>query len=256
MAARWRRAIDELTGRSRRRELAALLARFQSALERQGQASVQAFTRIADIGGQNAIELGRLHRLAEDWRNFPTRNDRIDEHLRNMLDKAGISGGRVLEVGGRNHLRGHVFPPDRFHYDNLDIVPELATLPGDITACPQIADGLFDVIVSIDVFEHVKQPWLAAGEITRLLAPGGLTYTSTLFSWRYHPCPVDFWRFTPDALDFLFADLTRLDSGFDLTERRRDFRKKSVADPAPVDALGGWRENVRVFHAAVKPAAA
>lgn len=105
------------------------------------------------------------------------------------------------------------------------------------------------MILSVDVFEHLTRPWLAAEEITRLLAPGGLAYTSTLFSWRYHPCPVDFWRYTPDALAFLFQGLDEIDSGFDLTERRRDFRKKAKADPIPLDEFGGWRENVRVYWA-------
>jgi hypothetical protein len=65
--------------------------------------------------------------------------------------------------------------------------------------------------------------------------------------------PVDFWRYTPDALTFLFDELNVVECDFDLVERRRDMRKKSTRDPMPIDALGGWRENVRVFHAGVKP---
>ena len=200
-------------------------------------------------------ELATLRDLENRWRRQPVRDERINDHLRALLDKSGVVGGRVLEIGGRGHPRAHVFDPAAFGYDNLDLDPAIATVPGDITNCPEIPDASFDVILSVDVFEHLTQPWRAAAEMVRLLAPGGFVYTSTLFSWRYHPCPVDFWRYTPDALEFLFSDLDLLDSGFDLTERRRDFRKKSAADPAPLDALGGWRENVRVFHAAVKPKA-
>ena len=248
---RWRQVADELTGRTRRRELFALAERVEDTVERTAARSpaYQAAT-------ENLRALDRLDRLAEEWSAFPARDERINEHLTNMLDKASISGGRVLEIGGRDHPRARVFDPQSFTYDNMDIVPEIASVTADITDCPQIADGSFDVILSVDVFEHITQPWLAAGEITRLLAPGGLAYTSTLFSWRYHPCPVDFWRYTPDALEFLFGDLELLDSGFDLTERRRDFRRRSAADPTTIDALGGWRENIRVFHAAVKPAVA
>ena len=39
-------------------------------------------------------------------------------------------------------------------------------------------------------------PWLAAAEIARILKPGGLAITHTLFSWRNHPCPIDYWRFS------------------------------------------------------------
>ncbi len=108
-------------------------------------------------------------------------------------------------------------------------------------------------MLSVDVFEHIDRPWLAAAEIGRILAPGGLAYTSTLFSWRYHPCPIDYWRYTPEALEFLFGELIMLEKGFDLTERRRDVRKKAKDDPMALDAMGGWRENVRVFHAGLKP---
>ena len=107
-------------------------------------------------------------------------------------------------------------------------------------------------MLSVDVFEHIDRPWLAGEEIVRILRPGGLVYTSTLFSWRYHPCPIDYWRYTPEALESLMRGTDTLDLGFDTTERRRDVRKKAAEDPMPYDALGGWRENVRVFHAGVK----
>lgn len=194
-----------------------------------------------------------IQALGNEWRKAPVRDERINAHLARLLAESGITSGRVLEIGGRMHPRGHVFGRG-FTYRNLDLVhSDETTVLGDITNCPEILDGFYDVVLSVDVFEHIDRPWLAAAEISRILAPGGMAYTSTLFSWRYHPCPIDFWRYTPEALEFLFADLTVLDKGFDLTERRRDVRKKAKADPMALDALGGWRENVRVFHAGIKP---
>jgi SAM-dependent methyltransferase len=125
-------------------------------------------------------------------------------------------------------------------------------LCGDISSCPEIPSGGFDAIISVDLLEHVREPWLAAKEITRLLRPGGVTYHSTLFAWRYHPCPVDYWRYTPDALRFLFADLRCLDAGFDVVERRRNLLGKGQFRLTP-DAFGGWRENWRVHFAGAKP---
>ena len=196
--------------------------------------------------------IAELEALESKWRSAPVRDDRINAHLKGLLERAGVQGGKVLEIGGRMHPRGHVFGPT-FSYLNLDLEhSDENTVVGDITDCAEIADGSYDVVLSVDVFEHIDRPWLAASEITRILAPGGLAYTSTLFSWRYHPCPIDFWRYTPDALEFLFGELILLEKGFDLTERRRDVRKKAKADPMPIDALGGWRENVRVHHAGLK----
>jgi SAM-dependent methyltransferase len=198
--------------------------------------------------------VSELDALENEWRSSLVRDARINVHLCSLLERAQLTGGKVLEIGGRAHPRGHVFA-ETFDYVNLDLTPGENTVVGDITDCPQLADASYDVILSVDVFEHIDKPWLAAAEMQRILAPGGLVYTSTLFSWRYHPCPIDYWRYTPEALESLFDGLITLDKGFDLTERRRDVRKKAKDDPMAVDALGGWRENVRVFHGGLKPAA-
>ncbi len=198
-------------------------------------------------------ELVELDRLRDEWTHGPVRDERINEHLALVLAKSGVTGGRVLEIGGRGHPRDHVFDAERFEYLNLDLAETgPGVILGDITHCPEIEDGSFDVVLSVDVFEHIDRPWLAGEEIVRILRPGGLVYTSTLFSWRYHPCPIDYWRYTPEALESLMRGTETLDLGFDTTERRRDVRKKAAEDPMPYDALGGWRENVRVFHAGVK----
>ena len=203
-------------------------------------------------GGSQA-RLAQLTSLENEWRRAGVRDDRINDHLARLLAAHGPTSGRVLEIGGRLHPRGQVFG-EAFDYVNLDLQHAGEhTVVGDITACPEIADGSYDVVLSVDVFEHLDRPWLAAAEISRILAPGGLSYTSTLFSWRYHPCPIDYYRYTPDALAFLFGALDTVEQGFDTTERRRDVRKKARHDPMPLDALGGWRENVRVFHAGIKP---
>ena len=79
----------------------------------------------------------------------------------------------------------------------------------------------FDVILAVDVFEHLKEPWKAAKEIKRLLKPEGVVIIITVWSWRYHPVPVDYWRFSMIVLDFLFEGLTCIDKGFDISERRK-----------------------------------
>ncbi|TDT17337.1 methyltransferase family protein [Ilumatobacter fluminis] len=203
-----------------------------------------------------AARIRELELLEQEWKRGPRRNDRINAHIRAVLAAAGLSAGDVLEIGAREHPRTDVFAASAWNYSVMDIEAGSSSVPvvvGDITSCPELPDESFDVAVSVDVFEHVNRPWLAAEEISRLLRPGGISYTSTLFAWRYHPVPIDFWRFTPDCLDFLFADLDRVDSGFDTTERRRDIRGRGRRDQVPIDGLGGFRENWRVFHVGRKP---
>lgn len=198
--------------------------------------------------------LARQKREENAYRSAPTRMERIFKHFWTHLEKAGIGSGHVVEIGGRANPMRARFDPARFRYTALDIAQtDEHTVVADITDCPEIPDGFCDVVVSVDVFEHIDRPWLAAAEIARILKPGGIAYTSTLFSWRYHPCPIDYWRFTPDCLSFLFSDLERVEAGFDVTERRRNIIGRGGNRVAP-DSFGGWRENWRVFHVGRKPA--
>ena len=142
------------------------------------------------------------------------------------VDHTGLTG-QVLEIGG-HHLSDsaiRLFPEARFSYTDLDLQPSHLpnTIVADITDCRAVVpDESFDVVVSSDVFEHLERPWLAAAEIARILKPGGLAITYTLFAARNQPCPIDYWRFSREGLTFLFADLESLETGYDLSERRVD----------------------------------
>ncbi|MBR9823346.1 MAG: class I SAM-dependent methyltransferase [Rhodobacteraceae bacterium] len=196
---------------------------------------------------------GRLAALGEEWKSAPPRWDRVREVAHEALERAGLRGGRMLEIGGRLNPRHRDFPDFDYHALDLEKAPGaegVKVMAGDITNCPQIPDGSFDFIFSFDVFEHIDRPWLAGQEICRLLRPGGVTVHSTLFAWRYHPCPIDYFRFTAPGLKSLF-DLDCLYSDFDYSERRRDVRGQGRYALKP-DLLGGWRENVRVHYAGVK----
>lgn len=194
-----------------------------------------------------------MRRLERYHESFSDRTDRIGSHLTTLLAGAGVRSGRVLEIGGRENPHGARLTG--FEYLNLDLTETgPGVIQGDITDCPEIESGSFDAVISVDVFEHIREPWKAAPEIVRLLRPGGFTYHSTLFSWRYHPCPVDYWRYTPEALRFLFSGLECMAADFDAVERRRNLIGKGKHRIAP-DAFGGWRENWRVFYAGVKPEA-
>ncbi|HYI58107.1 MAG TPA: class I SAM-dependent methyltransferase [Microlunatus sp.] len=172
---------------------------------------------------------------------------------RHYIDQLDLHGD-VLEIGGHRLAKCAIdlFPEPRFRYHDLNLmssdIPN--TIIADITGCADvIADESFDIVISSDVFEHIDRPWLAASEIARILKPGGLAITHTLFSWRNHPCPIDYWRYSPECLEFLFADLTCLEKGYDLSQRRVDEPGfwASGEDSVPIDHLGGWREHWSVY---------
>ncbi len=132
----------------------------------------------------------------------------------------------------------------------MDILPQSKDIiAADICACPEIPDGSFDVVFSTDLFEHVQRPWDAASECIRIAKPGGLLIHRTLFAYRYHPEPVDYWRFSSQGLEYLFTrdgNASTIIKGYDLRGRRRNRRGKNLDTRPPIDWLGGFRENWRV----------
>jgi SAM-dependent methyltransferase len=169
--------------------------------------------------------------------------------------------GDVLEIGGHlvSQSAATLFAPPRWKYHDLNIqasdVPE--SIVADITDCrAEVADETFDLVVSSAVFEHIDRPWLAAAEIARILKPGGVAITWTVWAWRNHPCPIDYWRFSPECLEFLFGELEVLERAYDLSRRRQNQMgiMKDGMDSVPLDKLGGWRENWGVYCVARKGA--
>ena len=63
-----------------------------------------------------------------------------------------------------------------------------------------LADASVDVVLSIQVLEHVRELDTYFGEIRRVLRPGGRLVLSTHGTWLYHPHPEDHWRWTRTGL--------------------------------------------------------
>ena len=83
-------------------------------------------------------------------------------------------------------------------------------------------DGTFDIVVSGQVIEHVRKPWLWLPELARVCKPGGLVLTVNPVSWPYHEAPIDCWRIYPEGMRALCeeAGLSVELSMFDCLEQR------------------------------------
>ncbi|MCC6580557.1 MAG: class I SAM-dependent methyltransferase [Phycisphaeraceae bacterium] len=114
--------------------------------------------------------------------------------------------GRIMEFG-LPYYQSIADPKLVSSYETFDIDPTLKTdHVGDIQDCPHMPDGAFDCIVCTQVLEHVANPFKAAGELKRMLAPGGTLLLTVPASYPYHAVPHDYWRYTPDSLRMLFGD--------------------------------------------------
>lgn len=67
------------------------------------------------------------------------------------------------------------------------------------------ADASFDLILLMDVLEHLPDPDAVITELRRLLRPGGRMIVSVPFLYREHEAPHDYVRYTSFGLRRLFA---------------------------------------------------
>lgn len=108
---------------------------------------------------------------------------------------------RLVDFGCGNMPYRRLFEPVVGEYLGCD-------LPGnDLADCvlqaPDVLPfdpGAVDVVLSSQVLEHCEEPQKYLGECRRVLAEDGLLILSTHGVWRYHPDPIDLWRWTSEGL--------------------------------------------------------
>lgn len=85
-------------------------------------------------------------------------------------------------------------------------------LVGDLHALPFLPESL-DYIFALAVFEHLRQPFVAADEIYRTLKPGGLVYAEANFVYPYHGYPYHYFNISIQGFQEIFARFKELKTG-------------------------------------------
>jgi SAM-dependent methyltransferase len=124
--------------------------------------------------------------------------------VRSTVRKYELAELETLEVGSRNYngsprefFTGQYIGVDMEAGKGVDYVMRASKL--------SFADKQFQCVITTEMFEHDSTFWLSMAEMERVLAPGGyLIITTRGIGFPYHEYPGDFWRFTEDALNFLF----------------------------------------------------
>ncbi len=112
---------------------------------------------------------------------------------------------RLLDAGCGEKPYAPLFGGHVTEYVGLDAAQRPGVdLVGPLEAIPA-ADESFDVVLCLQVLEHVDDPAQAVRELHRVTRRGGRVLASTHGAMVYHPNPSDPWRWTHEGLERLFA---------------------------------------------------
>lgn len=109
--------------------------------------------------------------------------------------------GRLLDIGCGMQPYRALLGPGVTEYVGIDREGPLSrpTVEGDAESLP-FPDASFDVVLSTQVLEHLKNPARALREAVRVLRPAGRLVLTVPGVWPTHEAPHDYWRFTRHGL--------------------------------------------------------
>ena len=122
------------------------------------------------------------------------------------------NGNQVLDAGaGEGHLKklfvnkavtyigiDSAVGNTDWNYDNI--------IKADLENLELLSDGQIDLVMLIQVMEHVKNPSKVLAELSRVLKPGKKIFISAPQGQGVHQVPYDFYRFTPYGFKHLLEE--------------------------------------------------
>jgi SAM-dependent methyltransferase len=187
---------------------------------------LQANPRIYELRKTKTTRLKKILKNGYDKKIFNIENKfnfltpKLKEQL-NLIDTPNVSShnydlysldlikkhpeGLVLDCGAgyRNTYYSNVVNFEIVDYSTTDVLGVAEKLP--------FKDNSFEAVISIAVFEHVKDPFECAKEIARVLKPGGSLYCAIPFLQPFHGYPHHYFNMTKTGAKSLFEDYLEID---------------------------------------------
>ncbi len=134
------------------------------------------------------------------------------DFVRSSLENKTLKGKKVLEIGScdiNGSIRAIVMKQEPLEYIGIDI----SEGPGVDMICPaedilrKFGNEAFDVVISTEVLEHIRDWRLVISNMKNVLKPGGvLLLTTRSKGFGYHGYPYDFWRYEVHDMQEIFSD--------------------------------------------------
>lgn len=143
-------------------------------------------------------------------------NSACIQFIRDNLSRSEAEGKRALEAGSLNvngSAREAVLPLAPLSYTGVDIsagpgVDEVCDVTG---LAGRFGADSFDLVLSTEMLEHVRDWRAAVSNLKSVLKPGGiLLLTTRSAGYPYHGYPHDFWRYEEEDLRAIFGDMSIL----------------------------------------------
>lgn len=109
--------------------------------------------------------------------------------------------GDILDIGGDRRSGYHVLLKGEHNIEVNNFGVEGADHNFDLEEPFPVEDSSYDVVLCINVLEHIYDYRNVLSECHRILKPGGQLIVAVPFLIRVHPSPRDYWRYTADTLE-------------------------------------------------------
>jgi SAM-dependent methyltransferase len=130
-----------------------------------------------------------------------------------VLTSGMIEGKEVLEVGSldvNGSIRPQVESLKPARYVGADIMAgrRVDVVVDGAALVDRFGPASFDVVLTTEMLEHVRDWQVVISNLKRVLRPGGvLLVTTRSIGFHYHGWPYDFWRYEPEDMRVIFADM-------------------------------------------------
>lgn len=127
------------------------------------------------------------------------------------------------------------------HIDKKYMVINPAKGDPIIEELPYSYNNAFGTAVCLNVIEHVRNPFRVFSALYQVMQQNSLLIIETVFSFPYHPSPLDYWRYTPECL----KDLS-LSAGFKVLEY--GWRMTITADKGILNTQNNEPQEIRSVY--------